>query len=83
MSLQREQTLGTIKRAISMVGKISPEAVLEESPVTGIPNVDSIVLLEIVTRVELELDIDLDEESLFNIRTVREFVDTCHNLLEN
>jgi len=69
-----------VQRVIATVAKIPPSAVKLENPVTGLANVDSIVLLEIVARTELELDIEIDEEELFNINTVGDFVAACQEL---
>jgi acyl carrier protein len=70
----------TIQRIICRVAKVPPQAVRPENPVTGLANVDSILLLEIVARVELDLGIEIDEERLFEITTVGEFVATCREL---
>jgi acyl carrier protein len=76
----REATFGTIRDVICEVIKVGPEEVLESNEVIGLRNVDSMALLQIVTRVEGALDLDLDVEVLFDLKTVGEFVDTCHNL---
>ncbi|MEU4164335.1 acyl carrier protein [Actinoplanes sp. NPDC026670] len=75
-----EEPFLTIQRIIAQVAKTSPEAVVLANPVTGLTNVDSIVMLEIVARVELELGIEIDEEQLFAISTVGDFVDVCREL---
>ncbi|MEV4282916.1 acyl carrier protein [Actinoplanes xinjiangensis] len=75
-----EEPFLTIQRIIAQVAKTSPQAVVLENPVTGITNVDSIVMLEIVARVELELGIEIDEEQLFAISTVGDFVAVCRDL---
>jgi acyl carrier protein len=75
-----EEPFLTIQRIIAQVAKTSPQAVVLENPVTGITNVDSIVMLEIVARVELALDIEIDEEQLFAISTVGDFVAVCRDL---
>ncbi len=80
MSTTREQALATIRGVIVAVGRLSPDEVIESSPVTGLANVDSIMLLEIVAKVELAMDIDIDEETLFELKTVKDFVDACHRL---
>lgn len=75
-----DTTFLTVQRIISEVAKIPPEAVKLENPVTGLANVDSIVLLEIVARTELALGIEIDEEQLFEISTVGDFVSACQKL---
>jgi len=70
----------SIQQIIAKVAKIPPQAVVLENPVTGLTNVDSIVLLEIVARTELEFDIEIDEEELFSISTVADFVAACQKL---
>lgn len=71
----------SIRDVICKVTKLPPEAVLRENPVTGLQNVDSIVLLEIVARVEVTLDITIDEQVLFEIQTVGDFVRVCTQLV--
>ncbi|WP_428266264.1 acyl carrier protein [Haliangium sp.] len=80
MSAQQnlEATFGTIREVIAKVAKVPTEQVVLDSPVSGLDNVDSIVLLEIIARVETLLDIDIDEEALFEIGTVGDFVTLCH-----
>ena len=70
----------TVQRIICQVAKVSPEAVRPENPVTGLANVDSILMLEIVARTELDLGIEIDEQRLFEITTVEEFVAACRDL---
>lgn len=77
----QDPTFQTIQRIISQVAKISPADVLLGNPVTGLTNVDSIVLLEIVAKTELTLDIEIDEAELFDIDTVSDFVRTCRRLV--
>ncbi|MEU2022451.1 acyl carrier protein [Streptomyces sp. NPDC016469] len=72
------QVLATIQRIITEVARIEPEELRLDSPVTGVKNVDSILLLEIVVRAEVELGIEIDEQDLFDIDTVRDFVAFCH-----
>ncbi|MFL5350897.1 MAG: acyl carrier protein [Hyalangium sp.] len=79
--LSREQTFQKIQEAICRVAKIPREMVTEQSPVSGVTNVDSIMLLEIITTVEVLLKIDIDEETLFELRTVKDFVEVCHRQL--
>lgn len=75
-----DQTFESIRDIICRVAKIEPTEVRPENPVTGLVNVDSIVLLEIVARTELELGIDIDEAELFEISTVADFVEACRRL---
>jgi acyl carrier protein len=75
-----DPTFDLIRGVISKATKLPPEVVLRENPVTGLANVDSIVLLEIVARVEVALGIDIDEQLLFDIQTVGDFVDVCKRL---
>lgn len=69
-----------IQRIISEVAKIPPEEIHPDNPVTGITNVDSILLLEIVALTELELGIEISEEDLFAANTVGDFVEICRRL---
>lgn len=72
-----DQVLRTIQKVISEVARIEPAEIQLDSPVTGLRNVDSILLLEIVVRTENELDIEIDEQDLFDINTVRDFAAFC------
>jgi acyl carrier protein len=76
-----EATFETIRGVIALVAKVPLEQVALDSPVSGLQNVDSIVLLEIIARVENLLDIDIDEEVLFEMRSVEDFVTVCHQLV--
>ncbi|MEV8597882.1 acyl carrier protein [Streptomyces sp. NPDC052012] len=67
----------TVQKAISEVARIEPAEIRLDSPVTGLRNVDSILLLEILVRVEAELGIEIDEQELFDINTVRDFAAYC------
>jgi acyl carrier protein len=80
MSAQQDlgATFDTVRRVIALVAKVPVEQVALDSPVSGLQNVDSIVLLEIIARVETLLEIDIDEEALFNLSTVHDFVSLCH-----
>lgn len=80
MSAQQDMgaTFDTVRKVIALVAKVPVEQVALDSPVSGLQNVDSIVLLEIIARVETLLEIDIDEEALFNLSTVRDFVSLCH-----
>jgi acyl carrier protein len=75
-----DTTFESIRDIICRVAKIEPSDVRPENPVTGLVNVDSIVLLEIVARTELEFGIDIDETDLFEISTVADFVAVCSRL---
>lgn len=74
---EADPTFETIQRIVSKVAKIPPEDIQLGNPVTGLTNVDSIVLLEIVALTELELGIDISEEELFAMTTVGDFVVLC------
>jgi len=78
-----DDVFSRVRRVIATVAKIPEEEVKPANPVTGLANVDSIVLLEIVARTEIELDIEIDEEPLFNIATVGEFVSVCEELVQD
>ncbi|BBC30431.1 hypothetical protein SGFS_017250 [Streptomyces graminofaciens] len=71
----------TVCGVISRIAKVPPETVRADAPVSGLQNVDSIVLLEIIVTVENELDIEIDEAELFEIDTVGEFVAACRRLV--
>jgi acyl carrier protein len=73
-----QSTFETIRKVIALVAKVPVEQVALDSPVSGLQNVDSIVLLEIIARVETLLDIDIDEEVLFELHSVSDFVAVCH-----
>ncbi|HWO18197.1 MAG TPA: acyl carrier protein [Kofleriaceae bacterium] len=81
MTATIDPTFELIRNVICKVTKLPPEAVLLENPVTGLQNVDSIVLLEIVARVEVSLDVSIDEQVLFEIQTVGDFVKVCQELV--
>ncbi len=70
----------TIRRIVAQVAKISADEINPDHPVTGITNVDSILLLEIVAHAELELGIEISEEELFAANTVGDFVAICRRL---
>ncbi|MGA8116432.1 MAG: acyl carrier protein [Actinocatenispora sp.] len=70
----------TVSEIIAKVAKIPLEQVKAENSVTGLTNVDSIVLLEIVATTEIALNIEIDEEELFKIDTVGDFVAVCRQL---
>ncbi|MFI2369832.1 acyl carrier protein [Streptomyces sp. NPDC018833] len=72
-----DQVLLAIQKVISEVAKIEPAEIQLDSPVTGLRNVDSILLLEILVRTEMELGIEIDEQDLFDINTVRDFAAFC------
>jgi acyl carrier protein len=76
-----DSTFDLIRGVICKATKLPPEAVRLENPVTGLQNVDSIVLLEIVARVEITLGISIDEQVLFEIQTVGDFVNVCNRLI--
>ncbi|MFL6116423.1 MAG: acyl carrier protein [Catenulispora sp.] len=76
-----DTAFAVIRRITADVAKTRPQDIRLDSPVTGLVNVDSIVLLEIVALVELELGIEIAEEDLFdNLETVGDFVAVCHRL---
>lgn len=77
-----EPVFRTIQKVISEVARIAPEDILLDNAVTGIQNVDSIILMEIVVRTELELDIEIDEGELFDLHYVRDFVSLCQRLTD-
>lgn len=81
MSTATESSFGLIRGVICKATKLEAEAVRLENPVTGLQNVDSIVLLEIVARVEITLGISIDEQRLFEIQTVGDFVQVCDRLV--
>ncbi|CAM5555920.1 Acyl carrier protein [Streptomyces avidinii] len=74
-----DHVLRTIRKVISEIARIEPEELRLDSPVSGLRNVDSIILLEIVVRTEVELGIEIDEQDLFDISTVRDFLGFCRN----
>jgi acyl carrier protein len=81
MTATTDPIFDLIRGVICKVTKLPPEAVLLANPVTGLQNVDSIVLLEIVARVEVSLDISIDEQLLFEIQTVGDYVEVCRRLV--
>jgi acyl carrier protein len=70
-----------IRGVIALVIQVPVEQVTLASPVSALHGVDSIVLLEIIARVENVLDIDIDQDVLFEVRTVSDFVAVCHQQL--
>jgi acyl carrier protein len=76
-----DSTFALIRDVICKATKLPPEAVKLDNPVTGLQNVDSIVLLEIVARVEITLGITIDEQLLFEIQTVGDFASVCDRLI--
>ncbi len=77
---ESDPVFSTVAGIIAKVAKIPLEQVKSENSVTGLTNVDSIVLLEIVATTEIALDIEIDEEELFKIDTVGDFVTACRRL---
>jgi acyl carrier protein len=73
-----QSTFETIRKVIALVAKVPAEQVRLDSPVSELQGFDSIVRLEIIARVETLLDIDIDEEVLFELRSVSDFVALCH-----
>ena len=77
---ERDTTFHAVRDAIVTVLKVAPALVLEPNQIREFRNVDSMALMEIVAIVEDSLAIDIDVGSLFEVRTVGEFVDICHEL---
>ena len=76
-----DRVFTAVRDIIAKVAKVAPEDIRPENPVTGLTNVDSIVLLEIVALTEAELDIEISEEELFRMSTVGDFAATCRQLV--
>lgn len=77
----RQALFETIRGVIALVVQVPAEEVVISSQVSALEGVDSLVFLEIVARVENLLDIDLDQDVLFEVRTVGDFVAVCHQQL--
>ncbi|MEU1181201.1 acyl carrier protein [Streptomyces sp. NPDC005820] len=77
-----DKIFDTLREVITRIAKVPPETVVPDAPVSGLQNVDSIVLLEIVVTMENELGIEIDEEELFDIDTVGQFVAACRRIVE-
>jgi acyl carrier protein len=81
MQFTRDDVFRKIRQVTSEVIKVPQEEIVPDGKVTALRNVNSIALLEIVAKVEIYFGIDLDEESLFQIDTLNDFVDSCMGLL--
>jgi acyl carrier protein len=81
MEQDRQAVFEAIRGVIALVLQVPAEHVGLGSPVSALEGVDSLVLLEITARVENVLDIDLDQDVLFEVRTVGDFVAVCHQQL--
>jgi len=80
MDNSRNATFSVIRDAIVTVLRVAPEQVLEPNQIRDMRNVDSMALMEVVALVEDGLQIDIDVGSLFEVHTVGEFIDICHDL---
>lgn len=80
MDLSRPATFAVIRDAIVTVLRVPEEQVLEPNQIRDMRNVDSMALMEIIAFVEDALQIDIDVGSLFEVHSVGEFVDICHDL---
>lgn len=80
MDNSRNATFTVIRDAIVTVLRVAPEQVLEPNQIRDMRNVDSMALMEVVALVEDGLQIDIDVGSLFEVHTVGEFIDICHDL---
>lgn len=80
MGNSRNATFSVIRDAIVTVLRVAPEQVLEPNQIRDMRNVDSMALMEVVALVEDGLQIDIDVGSLFEVHTVGEFIDICHDL---
>jgi acyl carrier protein len=81
MVSDRNQTFAAVRRAIIRVLKVPEDQVLEGRNIRELRNVDSMALMEVVALAEGDLGIDIDVGSLFDIQTVGQFVDVCHQLV--
>jgi acyl carrier protein len=81
MSSDRDQTFAAVRRAITRVLKVPEDQVQEQRNIRELRNVDSMALMEVIALTEAELGIDIDVGSLFDIESVGQFVDACHQLV--
>ena len=64
-----------IKKIVSEVVNVKVSDLSDDLLVREELGVDSITAMEIIVRLEKEYEIEIDEENLINIKTVKDFID--------
>ncbi len=72
--MTRDDLLEFVKKQFAEILEIDPDAVTEASDLADI-DADSIDLIEVVNAVERTYDLQIDEQDLYDVVTVGEFLD--------
>ncbi|WP_031464878.1 acyl carrier protein [Sciscionella sediminilitoris] len=71
------ETLRVLARHLAHALELAPEDIDPAQPLTELPNVDSLRLLDAVSATQDELGVQISEEALFTARTVADLAELC------
>ncbi len=72
----------TIRGHVCEELKLSPDRVTESTNLRELPGVESIKMLRVVAKIERTYDLELDDEVVFRVRTIRELAEAIQGLLK-
>jgi acyl carrier protein len=67
-----------VTKVIADILKLEPAQVIAAQSLRELPSIDSIHVLRIVTRLETQLRIELDEQIVFSVSTLEELAREVH-----
>lgn len=71
----------TIRGFVCQELKVTPDQVADTTDILELSGSESIKLLRIVSRIERQYDVELEDEQVFGVRTVQQMVDVVQKLL--
>jgi len=78
--MKRDELLDFVKQQFAVILEIDPADITEDSDLADI-DADSIDLIEVVNAVERTYGLQIDEQELYDILTVGEFLDVVEACL--
>jgi acyl carrier protein len=72
--MKRDELLDFVRKQLAVILEMEPDQITERSDLADI-DADSIDLIEVVNAVEREYGVQIEEQELYDILTVGEFLD--------
>jgi len=82
MTPDQREIESRVKEILCRELKLGPEQVTETTNLRELPGIESIKILRIITFVESHYDIELEDQVIFKIETIRDTATAVRNLLE-
>lgn len=81
MPASTEQIIATLTAIVATELGVSAEAVTPDTDLRAVHGADSVKVLRVIARIEREYDVELDDEDVFSVSSVRDVAGVVHHAL--